>query len=663
MSDGGQPAKGGGIRARFDAARVELLRTLWGPSELPASALGRLRAQQIAAVTKATPLMMCGNIMCALAVVAVFWDTAQMDVLLWWAAIFSGLSGLAIWQWVTRRGLPERATASARAVKRLAWRAVIPALCLSFPTLFLFPSIDDQQRLLISSIVTGSLCVGLFGLSSVPLAALSYASVMVAGAATAMAMTGDPSFIPIGLLLFVYAACALGSVAWYSRLFVDRFTRSLEIEHQSELIGMLLHDFEKQASDWLWEMDAEGRFQLGVQRFAEALGVPSGDLDGRKISDLLAVDQASRGERDAFLGALAGREPFGGLVAPLARGHQTRWLSLTAKPVHDAAGAFIGWRGVASDVTDAKLSERDMRHMAHHDALTGLPNRTALAARLDQAVQVLHERGQPFAVLLIDLDDFKAVNDTLGHGAGDQLLVEMSGKLAAAKPEDALLARLGGDEFALIAPSHGEPDAAEALCARLLATLGSDFDLGGARVMVGGSIGLVIAPQDGIDPETLMRRADLALYRAKADGRRCARRFDDGIEIAARRRRHIEDRLRGAIERGDLALHYQPIVSLKGETVVAAEALMRWRDAELGPISRANSSRSRRTPASSCRWASGRSRPPRGTRLAGRCRSPSRSTSRPRSSRTRRCARPWRRRWPIAGSNPGGSSSRSRRPR
>jgi len=244
-----------------------------------------------------------------------------------------------------------------------------------------------------------------------------------------------------------------------------------------------------------------------------------------------------------------------------------------------------GWVSTYEDVTERKRAEAEIAHMARHDALTGLANRAAFSAKLAEASQRVRREGSAAAVLMLDLDKFKGVNDTLGHLAGDQLLVEVGRRLQSALRESDMLARLGGDEFAIIQEGGGQyHDDAIALARRLIQLIAQPFDLNGHPAHVGSSIGIALAPEHGADPEQLLTAADLALYDAKANGRNDFRLFQAAMLEAARTRKSAEIELRDAIERHQFELHYQPVVDVKRNLLCGAEALVRWRHPTRGLI-------------------------------------------------------------------------------
>lgn len=253
--------------------------------------------------------------------------------------------------------------------------------------------------------------------------------------------------------------------------------------------------------------------------------------------------------------------------------------------VRDARGSAKYLIIVIEDVTDRKKSEQQIYFMAKHDALTGLANRTAIVQEMEDAVARQRRRGDPFSVLLLDLDRFKQVNDTLGHPAGDALLREVAARLKAFMRETDVLARLGGDEFAIIqAGGADQRGAAHALAGRIVEVLTSPFNIDGNTVNVGASIGIALAPEHASDPQDLLKMADLALYCAKSAGRNCYRFYGAEMSIAASARQEIENELRHAITNDELVLHYQPIIDSKTGKICAAEALIRWRHPTKGMI-------------------------------------------------------------------------------
>ena len=250
----------------------------------------------------------------------------------------------------------------------------------------------------------------------------------------------------------------------------------------------------------------------------------------------------------------------------------------------DAQGAPLRMIGTYIDISERKASEHRIAYMARHDALTGLPNRTVFHEHLEQRLAgVRRGRGQT-ALLCLDLDRFKPINDTLGHPAGDELLCQIAQRLRAVVREGEIVVRLGGDEFAIIVSHLDHAHEASILAQRVIDAVGQPLDLGGVLVTVGVSVGIALAPANGEAPEVLFKNADLALYRAKATARNSYRFYEAGMDTAVETRMQLELEMREAIMCGGFALHYQPVLRLVDHTIVGFEALMRWPHSTRGMI-------------------------------------------------------------------------------
>lgn len=244
-----------------------------------------------------------------------------------------------------------------------------------------------------------------------------------------------------------------------------------------------------------------------------------------------------------------------------------------------------GWISIFEDITERKAIESQRLYLAQHDALTDLANRVVFMEMLESACASLCGSGQGFGVLMLDLDKFKLVNDTLGHPVGDALLVRASHRLTYLLGSATTIARLGGDEFAIILIGPDDVrKAAEDVARQIVETLSEPFDIDGMKPVVGASVGISIAPDDGVDPVVLLKNADMALYRAKADGRNCHRFFDPEMLKEMEIRHQLESDLRAAIDNGEMELFYQPVVSAATGMLCGAEALLRWRHPVMGLV-------------------------------------------------------------------------------
>ncbi len=243
-----------------------------------------------------------------------------------------------------------------------------------------------------------------------------------------------------------------------------------------------------------------------------------------------------------------------------------------------------GWVATHLDVTEQRRTEAKITHMAQHDALTDLPNRVLLRERLEHALAVTRRGGTSLAVLMLDLDRFNEVNDTLGHPTGDALLQAVAARLLGCVRETTLIARLGGDEFAVIEYVENPVVEAVELAERIKIALCEPFDLGDNRVIAGTSIGIAVAPRDGTDCDEILKSADLALYLAKSGGRGSFRFFEPELDQLMHARRNLERDMRTALANGEFELNYQPLVNLKSGKISGFEALLRWDHPQRGIV-------------------------------------------------------------------------------
>lgn len=253
------------------------------------------------------------------------------------------------------------------------------------------------------------------------------------------------------------------------------------------------------------------------------------------------------------------------------------WEYATVSPLTDEAGVITHFVAVKEDITVRRGYEERLLRQAHYDALTGLPNRMLMYDRLEQAMAGAHQNGVMAALLYIDLDRFKSVNDAKGHAAGDTLLREAASRLGGCVRESDTVSRLGGDEFVVILPGVVDRVMVRRVADRILRTFNAPFRIDGQDHYVTSSIGIALYPSDSEDRQTMVHNADLAMYKAKERGRNGYHFFTQQIDRESQERLSLESRLRGAVERGELALHYQPIVDMDGGRTAGYEALLRWR--------------------------------------------------------------------------------------
>ena len=330
------------------------------------------------------------------------------------------------------------------------------------------------------------------------------------------------------------------------------------------------------SSDWIWETDDKGCLHFLSEQFAKSTGTAVNQVLNKPIGEILRP-VGNINETKQFRDDLKEQRHFRDFLCRYVGGqNQKKTLRVAGKPIFSTHGEFQGFRGTATDITTEIEAKRRIQHLALHDSLTDLPNRAQLRKRLAKTVENVCLGAGKAAVLCIDLDRFKEINDTLGHSAGDLLIKGCAARLRAAVRETDTIARIGGDEFAIVQTGIDQPEGAHQLCQRLLKSITRPYNLDGHEVLVTASIGVAIACSQRSTPERLLQKADIALYRAKEDGRNAYCLFEPGMDAFLHQRKKLERDLRAALVRQELELFYQPKLELGQNRIFGAEALLRW---------------------------------------------------------------------------------------
>ncbi len=354
----------------------------------------------------------------------------------------------------------------------------------------------------------------------------------------------------------------------------------------------LLDDFEQAGIGWIWASDDDGRLIYISENAAEQLGHCVDDLLAKSLVDLFEVDPDNPDAKSdrplKFL--LAARNKVTDLIVRFVGGDNPNdrlrvWWMITGHPKFDKSGNFVGYRGSAKNVTLEYKRKLEDSLLAEYDSLTGLANRHRMNKRLDATLAAFKLAKRSCTLMMLDLDRFKHVNDTMGHPAGDLLLQMVAKRLNTVIGMRGEIGRLGGDEFQIILPDMEDRGALGELAGKIVQLLSQPYPIDGKHALIGASVGIAIAPYDGLDRDEITRNADLALYAAKNGGRGQFRFYTDDLKDEESERQILADDLRKALANGELELHYQPVIRVEDNVVVGCEALLRWEHPERGSIS------------------------------------------------------------------------------
>lgn len=386
-------------------------------------------------------------------------------------------------------------------------------------------------------------------------------------------------------LLVLLGGAGFGVMAGFRQARVNRRAAALERDRlrAQQRAEELLSEFEESGQGWFFETDRRGYLVYVSPTVAAILECRAADLAGKPFSAIFASD-AEEGERTLAF-HLNARSAFTELALRAAVVGDERWWSITGRPLYDDFGNFLGFRGSGHDLTEKRRSQQHASRLAHFDSLTGLANRLQMAQTLERILAAPNPGHRTCSIFLLDLDRFKQVNDTLGHPVGDALLTQVAERLKLTVGEAGRVGRLGGDEFKVVIPGRHSRDYLAVLAQRIITNLSLPYQLEGHRVVIGASLGIALAPDDGVTSEALVRNADLALYAAKDSGRGRHHFYAPDLHSDAEERRQLEHDLRDALSRGGLELVYQPVVHTSTERITGFEALLRWNHPVHGRLS------------------------------------------------------------------------------
>jgi len=448
-------------------------------------------------------------------------------------------------------------------------------LCIAVPLAFGQIPFNENSVIL----ALGSIVVGGFTYGSIPRAQTCAITIPTMSLAVAFFAVKGVSAVQSVALLFFFAA-SIDSIYRMSFFnFAKRHIYAAKQKEAAETVKLLLNDYAEQSSDWLWETDEDKRIVRASARFATAAGVTMEDLNGVHIAHLFSDGE----ERQSLLWLIGADKPIRDLDLPISVSGEDRWWRISCRSMNSSAGPSKALRGAATDITIEKQAKDKIAQLAHYDSLTNLPNRASFNQFMRCALAEL-QRDQSLAVLYVDIDRFKAINDTMGHSAGDRVLQVVGKRLASAIGSGDLVSRLSGDEFAICLSRIENCQDVHAIATDIVDNVSEPLVIDGHNIAVGVSIGIAVSTDPEDTAEGLLQRADIALYKSKLNGRGRVTIFEPHMMEVIQDRRSLELDMQTALQRKEVVLHYQPLLDIETLKPIGYEALIRWNHPTKGMI-------------------------------------------------------------------------------
>ncbi len=425
--------------------------------------------------------------------------------------------------------------------------------------------------------VMAAMTVAAFAYASLPVAATAWLATICVGLCSALYLShGVLGLAQKGAIVLI-AGLGIGSVVRISRWALKQIESNAKVGSKSEEASLLLKEYEQRGAGWLWQVDAENRVTYISSRMTAMIGKSTGQLAGHSLP-------ASLGGMSNLGQVLLARLPFSNLEMEIRTPSGPRWITVAGDPIVGPDGRFEGFRGVGSDITDVRRTQERLTNLANVDVLSGLPNRGRVRQLLGEALSTAQKSQIPCAILFLDLDGFKPVNDTYGHPAGDAVLKSVAQRLVKETDDFGTVGRMGGDEFAIVIRDAQSRKSVENLAERIIEEVGKPYRFDKMEIRIGISAGCAYGPIDGQSVDDLILKADLALYEAKGNGRGRVCYFSANLQNEAEDRVKLEQDLRAALAGDQFHLLYQPLIDAQTQSLIGFEALLRWNHPERGVV-------------------------------------------------------------------------------
>lgn len=558
-----------------------------GSSKLNLTHRRELMATQINTLVEMVPAMVIG----CFAIIAILLITGRSfeyyNYLITWSLVLGAIQLAGLWNWLKTRKKPKATSVSLTAIRSATLQSTLLGSTWAVLPIMIFSGSNIDLKLLTTVALVGVLCGSGFALAVIPQAVIGFITPLSMGILAGLFLNPDFAHAyATSLMLLAFLLIIPSITLQYARNFTRQITTEQAMREQKNIIGLLLNEYEENASDWLWEVGLDGRLLRSSTRLLQACRIDiETEVTEFNFLDFLKANATNPVILKKLETLLGGKKSFRDFDFPMDINGDQVWWKLIGKPVFDGTGQFCGYMGIGSDCTAEKTAENKISKLAHCDVLTGLLNRASFSEVMNGAIANLERYGSPFGVMFLDLDKFKLVNDTRGHLVGDELLKQVSKRITAIVGNQGKVARLGGDEFAIILTENGDAGNAAKLGGLLINEINKHFEIDGERHSIGVSIGIALAPMNGTRTEQLLRNADLALYRSKSDGRGVFRFFESQMDADEREKRMLEIELKSAIENNEFELLYQPLISTETGLPTTMEALIRWHHPMRGTVS------------------------------------------------------------------------------
>ncbi|MEP3440055.1 MAG: EAL domain-containing protein [Sulfitobacter sp.] len=554
-------------------------------SHFPDNVASRLRREQLRGTVKQMRVMLLGNTFFAPVLSVQAWNNGVNQLVVIWTVAIILFSWGLFFSW----RLAYQTTGSYGDMRRFVIETFVNSLLWTTGMALFYPLVNGDEKAIITTVMAGTLALGTMGFSRAPAAGLVYLGVQTLGN-SAVALycglkTGDSSDFLILFLTVAAGISLFNASVERGKSGIAAFKDQETLNEKNEVVELLLRDYERQATEWLWQTDQDGRILRSPAQILELFGLSASDI-GRVLSFSALSSKCTKEcqqDIERLRQAFRSKVEFHDVRLSIraANDRKLRWILVKGMPQFEL-NEFKGFRGIFADATASIDADQKLKYMATHDSLTNLLNRNALQNRL----LTLGKVGKFASTFAIDLDNFKQINDSYGHDIGDLLLTEVARRLREIHHDNLQVARIGGDEFFLLLGRNQPIEKAVSvwIAAEICKRLSEPFKLREFELQVSATVGVARFPEDTQYGLELLSRSDLALYDAKQSGGDQYAFFDKNMQDRLNKRTAIIGRLKLALHKGEIKPHYQTQHHLSDGRLVGVEALARWTDDELGVI-------------------------------------------------------------------------------